>query len=86
MAESPKRFYEFEEFRLDARNPSLRRSGKPVSSSPEAIETLLVLVGKKGDIMSREELLATVWKDTFVEEGNINYTISLLPKLSAKKS
>ena len=35
--------------------------------------------------MSREELLETFWKDTFVEEGKINYMIILLGKTLGKK-
>jgi TolB-like protein/tetratricopeptide (TPR) repeat protein len=41
---------------------------------------LLLLVRRRESIVSREELLNTVWRDTFVEEGNITYTISLLRK------
>lgn len=77
--------YEFEEFRLDTKNPSLWREGKLVAISPKALETLILLVERKGAIVSREDLLETVWKDTFVEEGNINYTISLLRKTLGKK-
>lgn len=85
MSNKIKHFYEFEEFRLDAANPSLWRDGKLVSISPKALETLILLVGKKGEIVSRDELLEKVWKETFVEEGNINYTISLLRKTLGNK-
>jgi len=85
MTDKPKLFYEFEKFRLDADNPSLWRADKLVSISPKALEALIVLVEKNGDIVSRDELLETVWKDTFVEEGNINYTISLLRKTLENK-
>lgn len=85
MTDRPKHFYEFEEFRLDAANPSLWRGGKLVSIPPKALETLIVLVEKRGEIVSRDDLMDTVWKDTFVEEGNINYTVSLLRKTLGKK-
>lgn len=77
--------YEFEQFRLDTKNPGLWRGTELVSISPKALETLILLVEKKGAIVSRDELLETVWKETFVEEGNINYTISLLRKTLGKK-
>ena len=73
-------FYEFEDFRLDAANRGLWRGNELVAISPKALEVLTLLVARKGGIVSREELIETVWKDTFVEEGNINYTISLLRK------
>ncbi len=85
MSHQINHLYEFEEFRLDTENPSLWREGKLVSISPKALEILILLVEKKGAIVLREELLETVWKETFVEEGNINYTISLLRKTLGKK-
>ncbi len=85
MSNKVRHFYEFEEFRLDANNPSLWRADELVSISPKALETLILLVQKKGEIVSREELIETIWKDTFVEEGNINYTISLLRKIFENK-
>lgn len=75
-----KRFVEFGEFRLDPEAGNLWRNGVPVDAPPKAIETLVLLATNPGEIVSREKLLETVWKDTFVEEGNINYTISLLRK------
>ncbi|HEX3184959.1 MAG TPA: winged helix-turn-helix domain-containing protein [Pyrinomonadaceae bacterium] len=51
---------------------------------PKALDVLLVLVRRRDIIVSREELLETVWRDTFVEEGNINYTVSLLRKVLDK--
>jgi DNA-binding winged helix-turn-helix (wHTH) protein/tetratricopeptide (TPR) repeat protein len=47
---------------------------------PKALEMLILLVSRHEAVVSREELLETVWRDTFVEEGNINYTVSLLRK------
>ena len=72
--------YEFGDFRLDSEPPSLWREERLVALPPKALEMLLLLVRRRGIIVSREELLDTVWRDTFVEEGNINYTVSLLRK------
>ena len=72
--------YEFGDFRLDSENPSLWRDQRLVSLPPKALEMLLLLVHRRDSIVSREELLNTVWRDTFVEEGNINYTVSLIRK------
>jgi len=85
MNDSIKHFYEFEGFRLDTQNPSLWRNEKLVSLPPKSLEILILLVEKNGEIVSRENLLETVWKDTFVEEGSINYTISLLRKTLGNK-
>ena len=72
--------YEFGDFRLDSEPPSLWREDGLVALPPKALEMLLLLVRRRDIIVSREELLETVWRDTFVEDGNINYTVSLLRK------
>jgi DNA-binding winged helix-turn-helix (wHTH) protein/TolB-like protein/Flp pilus assembly protein TadD len=72
--------YEFGDFRLDPERPSLWRDDTLVPLPPKALEMLLLLVRRRDSIVSREELLNAVWRDTFVEEGNINYTVSLLRK------
>ena len=72
--------YQFGDFRLDSEPPSLWRDESLVPLPPKALEMLLLLVRQREIIVSREELLETVWRDTFVEDGNINYTVSLLRK------
>ena len=80
MSEKNGHRYEFGDFRLESERPSLWRDNSLVSLPPKAVEVLLVLVRRRDVIVSRDELLNTVWRDTFVEEGNINYTVSLLRK------
>lgn len=86
MSEKIRHFYEFADFRLDAENHSLWRDGELVQIFPKALEILILLVDRKGAVVSREELLEIVWKDTFVEEANITYTISLLRKTLGGKN
>jgi len=76
--------YQFGDFRLDSEPPSLWRNESLVPLPPKALEMLLLLVRRRDIIVSREELLDTVSRDTFVEEGNINYTVSLLRKVLDK--
>lgn len=85
MSNELKEFYEFEDFRLDTGNPGLWRGDELISIPPKALETLILLVKKNGEIVSRNELLETVWRETFVEESNINYTISLIRKALGEK-
>ncbi len=79
-------FYEFSGFRLDAENRGLWLGDRLVSIAPKALEVLTLLVRRHGNIVSREELLETVWHDTFVEEANINYTVSQLRKILDENS
>ncbi|HVE58012.1 MAG TPA: winged helix-turn-helix domain-containing protein [Pyrinomonadaceae bacterium] len=73
-------FYEFGSFRLDAENNGLWLGERLVSIAPKSLELLILLIRRHGNIVSREELLETIWHDTFVEEANINYTVSQLRK------
>ena len=82
--ESPKTF-EFGEFSFDLGERTLLRNGEQINLPPKAFDVLALLIERRGQIVAREDLLANVWKDTFVEEGNINYTVSLLRKALGDK-
>jgi TolB-like protein/DNA-binding winged helix-turn-helix (wHTH) protein/Tfp pilus assembly protein PilF len=73
-------FFEFGPFRLDAEERVLWRDGQPVPLTAKAFDTLLVLVRRRGHIVGKEELLREVWPDSFVEEGNLSFNVSLLRK------
>ncbi len=72
--------YEFGAFTLDASQCVLRRGVETVALTPKAFETLLVLVRNGGRIVQKQELLSAVWPDTFVEESNLTFNISVLRK------
>jgi TolB-like protein/DNA-binding winged helix-turn-helix (wHTH) protein/Tfp pilus assembly protein PilF len=73
-------FFEFGTFRLDAAERVLWRDGQPVPLTGKAFDTLFVLVRHRGHIVGKEELLRAVWPDSFVEEGNLSFNVSLLRK------
>lgn len=58
----------------------LRRGAEVIPLSPKAIETLLVLAASGGRVVEKDELIRTVWPDTFVEEGSLARNISVLRK------
>ncbi len=72
--------YEFGPFRLDVTERQLFRNGRPVSLTPKAYETLLLLVERSGRVLTKDELMRAIWPDTFVEEANLAHNISLLRK------
>ena len=72
--------YAFDDFRLDAASLMLYRDGSALSLPPKAIETLLVLVERQGDIITKDELLAAIWPDTVVEESNLALYLHILRK------
>lgn len=72
--------FEFERFTLDIKEKVLLRDSKPLSITPKAFQVLQVLVENHGHVVERERILNTVWEDSFVEEGNLTFTIRLLRK------
>jgi len=80
MSRQVKHLYEFGPFRLDPDKPCLWRNGEPVSLTPKAVETLLILVQQNGKLVEREHLMNAIWPDTFVEEGNLNFNVSVIRK------
>ena len=85
MPNKSRQSYEFEGYRLDVQPAGLWRDGELIALPPKVLEMLILLVEKKGEIVTTDELLDRVWFDTHVEEGNIKYTISLLRKSLGKE-
>src|SRR5512144_979662 len=78
---SPVRYiYEFGPFRIDTRERLLMRDGQLIPLTPKAVDTLLALIGAAGRIVEKEELIKTVWPDSFVEEGGLARNVSALRK------
>jgi DNA-binding winged helix-turn-helix (wHTH) protein/Tfp pilus assembly protein PilF len=78
--------YRFGPFELDAAEHDLRAQGKPVALTRRAFDTLLYLVRHPGRLVTRDELIAAVWGETVVEEGNLHWTISAVRKALAQES
>jgi eukaryotic-like serine/threonine-protein kinase len=72
--------YRFGEFVLDPARRTLRRVDSPVSLTPKAFDVLFFLVQNPNRLVTKEELLKSVWGDAFVEEGNLTQYISHLRK------
>lgn len=73
-----KRFYEFDDFRIDLEERRLLRDELPVHLGPKVFEILLTLVENRGHTVKKSELFQRVWADAFVEEGSLNRNISTL--------
>ena len=80
MSKEPKHFYEFGSFRLDPDKRLLLRDNRPVPLQPKAFETLLVLVRHSETVVLKDDLMKSVWPDTFVEESNLAQNIFVLRK------
>src|SRR5262245_44088805 len=80
-----KKLYKFGPFRLDAGERALFRDNQPVSLTPKAFDTLLLLVENSGHILEKENMLRSIWQDTFVEEANLAVNISALRKILGER-
>lgn len=70
--------YEFEEFRFDAATGTLWRRDEVVPLPPKVSGVLNLLLERDGGLVSKQDLLANVWADTFVEEGVLTQSIYVL--------
>jgi DNA-binding winged helix-turn-helix (wHTH) protein/TolB-like protein/tetratricopeptide (TPR) repeat protein len=73
---------EFGKFKLDVEKKSLSVEGKPIDIPLKEIEVLCVLT-ESNELVTKEELLTRIWKDSFVEEGNVSRHIYRLRKMFA---
>lgn len=80
-AHKNRRLYEFGLFRLDPSERVLARDGERVSLTPKAFETLLILVEHNGHVLSKDELIQSLWPDAIVEENNLTQQISQLRRV-----
>ena len=72
--------YEFGPFVLDTIQHALLKERKSVALTPKTYDTLLVLVQNSGRMLSKEELMKTLWPDSFVEESNLTQQVSMIRK------
>ena len=72
--------FEFAPFVLDPARRVLLRAGIPQTLTPRAFDLLLLLVQQRDRVLSKDEILRTVWADTVVEESNLNQQVFVLRK------
>src|SRR5215472_1653175 len=67
-------------FWLDLGRRELLRDGRPVRIHRRALGILCALAEAKGEIVSKDELMARLWPDRIVEEGSLHVRVSALRK------
>ena len=68
----------FGPFRLLPAQFLLLEGDKPVPLGSRALEILVVLLERPGEVVSKQELMARVWPNIFVEPANLTVHISAL--------
>lgn len=54
---------------------------KPVRLGSRALDLLIALVERPGELVGKHELMASVWRGTFVEEGNLKFQVGALRRV-----
>ena len=78
MTPEIKSCYEFGPYRLDPAKRLLLKDGKSLPLQPKTFDLLLLLVESHGRVLTRGELLRALWSESFVEEANLSFQVSLL--------
>jgi len=71
----------FGSFRLFAAQFLLLEGDKPISLGSRALEILIVLLDRAGQLVSKQELMAQVWPNLFVEPANLTVHMSRLRRV-----
>jgi pimeloyl-ACP methyl ester carboxylesterase/DNA-binding winged helix-turn-helix (wHTH) protein len=75
--------YLFEGCEVDDEAYELRRDGVPVKVEPQVFEVLVHLVRNAGRVVSKEELLDTIWGDRFVSESALTSRVKAVRRAIA---
>lgn len=79
-------WYDFDNFRLEVETRRLFKNGVPVTLSPKAFQTLLILLEHSGETVEKDQIYNQLWTDSFVEEGNLTQHIYVLRKSLGQSS
>src|SRR5688572_1991426 len=77
--------YKFRDCLLNTGERSVLKDGSPVCLTTKTFDVLLFLIENRGRIVSKHEILGTVWDGNIVEESNLPVHISKLRRLLREK-
>ena len=80
MSKENRQFFEFGPYRIDTVNRQLMRDGEVVPLKAKAVDTLLLLIENRGDVLEKDDLMKSLWPDSFVEEANLRKTFTRCAK------
>ncbi len=72
--------YRFGAFVADAGTRTLAASGERIALAPKTFDLLLLLLESGGRLLTKEELMRSLWPGVFVEEANVAFQVSTLRK------
>ena len=75
------RTFSFGPFHLIPTQRLLLEAGKPLRLGSRALDILIALVERHGELLSKEELMARVWPKMFVEPSNLTVHVAALRRV-----
>lgn len=64
--------YSFDDYTIDSLGFQLRRNDQPVAVEPQVFDLLALLVANAGRVVTREDILESVWKGRIVSDAAIS--------------
>jgi predicted ATPase/DNA-binding winged helix-turn-helix (wHTH) protein len=71
---------QFGAFELSIRERALRRGGAVLPLGGRALDLLIYLAGRPGEVIAKQELIDHVWSDVTVEEGSLRVHVAAIRK------
>ena len=71
---------QFGPFELSSRERVLRRDGVMLPLGSRALDLLIYLADRPGEVIAKQELIDHVWSDVTVEEGSLRVHVAAIRK------
>jgi DNA-binding winged helix-turn-helix (wHTH) protein len=78
--------YEFGPYQLDTAQRSLICGGENVALAPKTFNLLVLFVTSRGRVLTKNELIHTLWPDTIAAEANLAFQVSALRRKLGKQA
>jgi DNA-binding winged helix-turn-helix (wHTH) protein len=72
--------YLFADYLLDCDRRELRRGTKPVGAEPQVLDVLIYLVQNRDRVVSKDDLIASVWDGRIVSDSTLTSRINAARK------
>src|ERR1700691_1717350 len=80
VADTSGRLWRFADYEFDELGRELRVKGKSIELEAKPLDVLLQLLVHAGEVVTKEELLESVWPDVMVVDGSLATAVSKLRK------
>ena len=80
------KIFSFGPFTLDVNARRLSIGGQPVAIGSRSFDILVALVERRGEVISKQDLLARAWPNLHVEEHNLKVHVSALRRVLGEES